>query len=77
MNIRAKFVVQEITTTNWGGTKVLMRPEYDEKLAEDQSYAKATPSGELWMQVDNPIALNELTLGRKFYLDFIPVQTNG
>jgi hypothetical protein len=51
MNIRAKFVVQEITTTNWGGTKVLMRPEYDEKLAEDQSYAKATPSGELWMQV--------------------------
>jgi len=75
--IRAKFMVQEITKNNWGGTEVLLRPQYDPDLPEDQKFAKATPSGELRMDVDNPKALEELSMGRVFYLDFVPVPTDG
>jgi hypothetical protein len=72
--IRAKFMVTEITNFTWGNTRITMRPQYDPDLLEDKSFAKATPNGELWMDVDNPSAIEELTLGRVFYLDFVPVE---
>ena len=77
--VRAKFKVQEVRTTQhtttYSQTEIVLRPEYDEKVCqEDVGFAKATPTGELKMVVDNPKALAELTIGRKFYLDFTPVE---
>jgi phosphoglucomutase len=38
---------------------------------EEQAFHKATPSGKITMQVDNPAALAELMkLGKKFYVTF-------
>ena len=40
---------------------------------EDQRFSKATPSGSLRMQVDNPAALEQFEPGKAYYLDFTPV----
>ena len=73
MNVRAKFIVYAITKNHWGGVEVEMQPQYDPDLAEDRSFSKATPTGKLVMEVQNPSALEVLELGREFYLDFTPV----
>lgn len=74
--IRAKFIVASITENHWGGKSVELRPMYDDTIPEDRRFAQATPNGHLEMQVDNPAALAELKLGRYFYLDFTPLETN-
>lgn len=76
MTVRAKFTVQEHRTTSYNpqSKTVILRPQYDTTTPEDQRYAKATPSGELTMQIDNPPALAEFELGRTFYVDFTPAE---
>lgn len=46
--------------------------QYDQSIPEDQRYAKASPSGELRIKVDNPYVTFEP--GRQYYLDFTPVE---
>lgn len=75
--IRAKFKVQEITKTTWGNTRVILRPQYDKAIPEDQCFRDATPSGEMWMDVANPAALEQLKLGQTFYVDFTPAEYEG
>lgn len=70
MSVRAKFTVQEHRTTQWGATTVVLRPQYDTSIPEDQRYSKATPTGEMSMQIDNPPALAQFELGKTFYVDF-------
>lgn len=82
MNVRAKFKVQSRFTADYGPfstpqTTVLLAAQYDPNLKEDQSYAKATPTGQLSMVVDNPSALLEFTVGRVFYVDFTPSDGGG
>ena len=76
--VRAKFKVTAVVTTQYGPThsqtQVVMEPQYDSKVAEDVSFSKATPSGRLEMQVDNPDALTALSIGTQFYVDFTPVE---
>lgn len=43
---------------------------YDPETPEDQRYAKATPTGSLTIQVDNPAVSFEP--GKSYYLDFTP-----
>ena len=45
--------------------------QYDQSIPEDVRYAKASPSGELRIQVDNPAV--SFTPGRSYYLDFTEV----
>lgn len=73
--VRGKFKVQEITEFAWGSAarKIVLRPEYDPQIPEDQKYAKATPSGEITMVIDNPPASDYLKLGKTFYVDFTEV----
>lgn len=71
--VRAKFRVDVVNETPTG-RKIIMQPQFDQTIPEDQRYAKATPSGRLEMQVDNPIAFNQFTLGKYFYLDFTLVE---
>jgi hypothetical protein len=40
---------------------------------EENTYAKATPSGTITMTITNPSAIEHLQPGQKFYVDFTPV----
>lgn len=70
MSVRAKFQVQGIKKTSWGGSIFEMGAIYDQTIEEDRRYAKATPSGKLEMQIDNPPAAEFFELGKFYYLDF-------
>lgn len=71
-SVRGKFTVTEKTEFNWTGTqkKIVLRALYDEHIEEDRRYAKATPSAEIILMVDNAEADKFLSLGSKFYVDF-------
>lgn len=71
--VRAKFQVQEIrhhAHGNPGAATVVLRPQYDTTIEEDKRFAKATPSGEMSMYIDNPPALAFFELGKSYYIDF-------
>jgi hypothetical protein len=70
--VRAKFTVEKVSKTRYGGTELTLSPQYDETIPEDRRFAKATPSGSLTMYVDNPPAAEFFKLGEAYYLDFIP-----
>jgi hypothetical protein len=74
--VRGKFMVTEITEMSWSKTarKVVLTPQYDTSIPEDQRYAQATPSGRIEMTIDNPPALAALPIGKQFYVDFSPVE---
>jgi len=46
-------------------------PQYDQSVPEDQRYAKASPTGQLTLRVDNPAVA--WRPGEYYYLDFVPV----
>lgn len=73
--VRAKFQVQGIKKTNWGATILDMSAVYDDGIEENARYAKATPSGTLQIQIDNPPALEFFELGKSYYLDFSKAET--
>jgi hypothetical protein len=73
MAVRAKMQVTGITERVWGGKEIELTPQYDQSIPEDQRFQKATPSGRITMQIDNPAAAEQLRLGRTFYVDFTPV----
>lgn len=75
MAIRAKLVLSEVVNLAWSKTSKRLKftTQYDESIPEDLRFCKATPSGEFSMQVDNPGALEQLELGKYYYLDLTPV----
>ena len=76
MQVRAKMTVTAVTKSAWGGRKVEFQPQYDQSIPEDQRFQKATPSGHIEMQIDNPPVAEffEQSLGKQFYVDFTPVE---
>ena len=70
MTVRAKFTVSAITKRQWGGAEIEMSCQYDQSTPEDLRFQKATPSGSIKMQVDNPAVLEVMTLGTQWYADF-------
>jgi hypothetical protein len=76
--VRAKFKVTQVIDTQFAPTysqkKIVLEPQYDLKLAEDVSFSKATPTGCMEMQIDNPTAIELMPIGKVFYVDFTPVE---
>ena len=71
MRIRAKMRVTEVTKTEYGAERVKLSAVYADKTnAEDNSFAKSTPSASIEMQVDNENAYGAFTPGKKYYVDF-------
>lgn len=72
---RAKFKLAEITHVSWNPNtrRVKFSTEYDPSLPEDQRFSNATPSGEITMIVDNPVAVARLEIGKSYYVDFTPI----
>lgn len=75
--VRAKFKVTSVVTTEMSPTysqkKIILEPVYDQKIAEDVSFQKATPTGRMEMQIDNPDAIAQMPVGTVFYVDFTAV----
>lgn len=76
MGVRAKFRVERHEHHTYAGgyesTKIVLMPNYDPSIPEDQRFQSASPSGELWMIVTNPAAIEQLQPGKYFYIDFTP-----
>jgi hypothetical protein len=74
MGIRCKMRLENVYANTWGGSKAIFRCEYDQAVAEDVSFAKATPSGFAEYQIDNPAAAEQLVIGKSYYVDFAPAE---
>lgn len=76
--VRAKFHCQEVTFTGDPenpntGRIYTFRAVWDPALAaENASFSKATPWGELKISINNPAAYPEV--GKSYYLDFTPAE---
>ena len=72
MTVRAKFRCVKVEHNAYiTAVRYTFAPQYDTTIPEDQRFAQASPSGEMWIQVDNPAV--EFELGGYYYLDFTPV----
>jgi hypothetical protein len=80
MPIRAKFRCHFETHKKWGPQEDQVTRTYefmavyDTDTPENQRFAKATPSGSLTIQVDNPDVHFEP--GKFYYLDFTPAEAS-
>ncbi len=76
--VRAKFVVTQIIDTQYAPNnvqkKIVLEPRYDQKIAEDVSFQKATPTGRMELAIDNPVAIERMPIGKVFYVDFTPAE---
>lgn len=69
---RAKFICNSVTIRAHGGREVALGVVYAGS-DENNRFAKATPSGTLTMQVDNPGAACQFEPGKSYYVDFTRV----
>jgi hypothetical protein len=69
MNIRGKFTCQQTTNTAWGA-EIVKLTAVASGTPEDNSYAKATPSASIEMQIDNPTAQGFFKPGKSYYGNF-------
>lgn len=72
MSVRAKVTCESIVAN-----AVTFRTVYEPHAAEDTENARftqATPWGEIKLGIDNPIALEQFTPGKCYYVDFIAVE---
>jgi hypothetical protein len=68
VRVRAKF-----SCSGREGNTVFLHTVYSEDIqSENGRFTKATPWGELRMNVDNPDAAIQFEVGKQYYLDFTP-----
>jgi hypothetical protein len=75
--VRAKFRCMSENTKKWSTNGDASRSYdfqamYDPDVPEDQRYAKATPTGNLTIAIDNPAVTFEP--GKAYYLDITPAE---
>lgn len=75
MGIRCKMRLENVFANAWGGAKAIFRCEYDPRVVEeDVGFQKATPTGTLEVQIDNPKASEQLVIGAYYYLDLTKIE---
>ncbi|EGX60084.1 hypothetical protein SZN_09186 [Streptomyces zinciresistens K42] len=81
MTTRAKFRCDTETLRRWGPDDQQVTRSYDfsavydSETPEDQRFVKATPTGSLTIQVDNPAV--RFVPGQAYYLDITPAVVDG
>ena len=69
MQVKAKFKCVSVTDT--GSQKTVKLQPVTTGSEENQSFAKYTPSGELWMNIDNETPASEaFSPTKEYYLTF-------
>jgi hypothetical protein len=80
MTVKAKFKCDSVIDTNFGtnySTRTVKFRAIYGKEGENASFSKATPSGELSMNIDKEtLAYDEFKPGKEYYLTFdeVPAQ---
>lgn len=75
--VRGKFRVTRITQhSSYPEARVIeLGAVYKDPASEENTmYSKATPTGKIEMQVDNPVAAEFFQLNRCVYVDFTPAE---
>jgi len=74
MKILAKFRCNDVTQTTWGSIAVSFNAVYGTE-GENADFSKATPSGQIQMNVDKDTkAATEFVRGEEYYLTFEKVE---
>ena len=70
--IRAKFTCQQNTLDQetQTATVVLTPVTNDPPSEENLTFWQATPAGEITLQIDNPLASAQFSVGTAYYVDF-------
>lgn len=71
---RCKFTVQSVTHHAYGGATVNLGVQYDKDIPEDVAFTKATPSGTMSFQCDNPALEGFFKPGKAYYVDLVLVE---
>lgn len=74
MTVRAKMKLHAVTSHAYSADAKTLKfhTEYDQSIPEDQRFQKATPTGTIEIQIDNPAAVAQFELGKSYYVDFTP-----
>lgn len=80
MTVRAKLKLTQIKEVKYhkdmpAQTTLRFDCQYDQAIPDDQRFQKATPSGFIDLQIDNPAALAQFELNKCYYVDFTPETT--
>ena len=76
MKIRSKMTVAEVTLNSYSDVVKLTCVYGGATNAEDNTFAKATPSGKMELQIDNPSVRGLIKPGMTYYVDLVPVKDN-
>ncbi len=72
MSVRGKWRVSRVE--DYGTSKkVVLNTVYEGPLGENEEnkrFTKASPSGEIWITIDNPYASEQFKPGQEWYTDF-------
>jgi len=76
MTVRAKFRVTDIrhiatTVPNEVAAEIHLPAVWGDGKG-NETWSKATPSGDLKMMITNPEAIEQFDLGKDYYMDFTP-----
>jgi len=66
---RCKFKCSAIETYEHSTKLYTFQCTYDSSIEEDRRFAKASPSGELKIYIDNPSAQKFFEVGKTYYFD--------
>ncbi len=73
MAIRCKMTLTNVFANAYGGSKAIFHCQYDPGLIEeDVSFQKATPTGMAEFVIDNPMASEQLVIGKAYYFYITP-----
>jgi hypothetical protein len=76
--IRCKFQCSSVEHHAWGGRTMKASVVYaGDRNVEDNTFAKATPTGSISLQIDNPAAREIIHEGDYFYADLIVIPSVG
>ena len=76
-NIRAKMRVQSVLVTGYSDLVKLSAVYGGTSNAEDNTYAKATPSGDLTLQIDNPAVRGVFQPDQVYYVDLTRLEPDA
>ncbi|MBG1267763.1 hypothetical protein [Nostoc sp. WHI] len=76
MTVRAKFTcqVKDFYPATRIAQIVLTPVTTDPPNPENLTFWKATPAGAITLQIDNPLALAQFSVGVDYYVDFTPAE---
>lgn len=75
MIARCKFTVESVTHHAYGTRSVKLATHYDEALSkEDRAFSKATPNGQMTVDISNPAVFDVFKPGAKVYVDVSVVE---